>query len=73
MNIREVSMNSASRPTMERRLRVVTAELVRLLDGCDWGPLREISPYWTASVDRNVNQAKQLLAKLEAGSVASNQ
>jgi len=59
------SMDNALKTTMERKLRIVTAELVRLLDGCDWGPLKRVSPYWTASVDRNVNQAKQLLSRFE--------
>jgi hypothetical protein len=31
-------MENAMKNTMERKLRIVTAELVRLLDCCDWGP-----------------------------------
>jgi len=58
-------MSNATKHKTERKLRIVTAELIRLLDGCDWGPLKRVSPYWTGSVDRNVNQAKQLLSRFE--------
>jgi hypothetical protein len=58
-------MDNAMKNTMERKLRIVTAELVQLLDGCDWGPLKRVSAYWTAAVDQNVTQAKQLLTRFE--------
>ena len=58
-------MDNAMKNTTERKLRIVTAELVRLLDGCDWGPLKRVSPYWIDAVDRNVKQAKQLLSRFE--------